>query len=146
MTFDARSKERLEALGRTLPKILPSPDSCKALQGDTHTPGGTQGKAEKLARHRLEREEDPAELFRALMKASPDGSVPPHLLDRLRELEGSSPLARAKEPSPSPSPQGANGSSARRSSKSVPRSGQGTKDQDLYTAFAHLLLEEDDHP
>ena len=51
----------------------------------------------------METEEDPEALFRELMKISPDGSVPPHLLERLRDLEQSRRNAAA-ESRPMPKP------------------------------------------
>jgi len=221
MTFDARSKERLEALGRTLPKKLPLPESAPPPQATdprsvapgaglqapvptgstsrrpgslvqrpqqpgsqsprvqatgaqaTGTQGtGIQGSKDKrgpreTARHRLEREQDPAELFRALISASADGTVPPHLLDRLRELEApplpssalatgqaaatlSGPLAQRSSnnrstPSPRTPGKGAKGSAsaANRLGSRNPGQGRASDDQDLYTAFAQLLLEDD---
>jgi len=79
MGLDARSRERLEQLGRRLPQPLPQPS------GDA--PGAAPAGEHRGRRHRLETETDPQELFRELMQASPDGQVPPHLLQRLRELE-----------------------------------------------------------
>ena len=73
MSFDARSRERLEALGRQLPKPLPLPEPARPRPD--------------APRHAVEIEQDPEQLFRELMAASADGSVPPHLMDRLRELE-----------------------------------------------------------
>ena len=75
MAFDPRSRQRLEELGRRLPQPLPSPGELTAEQ------------PRASGRHRIETETDPEQLFGALMRASPDGSVPPHLLDRLRQLE-----------------------------------------------------------
>jgi hypothetical protein len=73
MSFDARSLERLKQLGRSLPQPLPKPVPER------------QPAAAKL--HRLETEQDPEALFHELMRASADGSVPPHLMQRLRQLE-----------------------------------------------------------
>ena len=75
MSFDPRSLERLRELGRNLPQPLPAPQ-----------PPATRAKAEPK-RHRVETEQNPEQLFRELMQASPDGSVPEHLLQRLRQLE-----------------------------------------------------------
>ena len=75
MSFDARSLERLQELGRSLPKPLPKPERHEETKG-------TSGK-----RHRVETETDPQALFGELMKASEDGTVPPHLMDRLRQAE-----------------------------------------------------------
>lgn len=136
MTLDARSKARLEALGRTLPKKLPPPGPPAAEP----LPSGNQSggvRPEPGARHRLEKEEDPAELFRALMTASPDGSVPPHLLERLRDLE----TPRGVETSPAPGRDLAPGT------KRSPRPNRGERrvgdEPDLYTTFAQLLSEDD---
>ncbi|MEB3333690.1 MAG: hypothetical protein VKP70_01750 [Cyanobacteriota bacterium] len=150
MSFDARSKERLAALGRTLPQKLPPPEPPATPKGAEPTrPLPRQGPADS-ARHHLEREQDPAALFRALMQASPDGSVPPHLLDRLRELEGSRRPVVAETPPVDPSPR-----TPSQSAKGAPMAGKrrggrmpsrGTEDQDLYTAFAQLLLEDEGDP
>jgi hypothetical protein len=144
MSFDARSKERLEALGRTLPQKLPLPDA-KAIPSGASPPSVSGRKQAEAPRHSLEREEDPAELFRVLMQTSPDGTVPPHLLERLRELESSPPAApaqgmghRSESPSRGPKTQ------ARKSSRSGPATGVGKEEQDLYSAFAQLLLDDDD--
>jgi hypothetical protein len=71
MSLDPRSRERLEALGRQLPKPLPAPQPKPSSSA---------------ARHPVETEQDPERLFRELMAASPDGTVPPHLLERLKDL------------------------------------------------------------
>jgi hypothetical protein len=94
MAFDPRSLERLRELGRSLPRPLPQPEPAT----DPPKPGP--------ARHKLETETDPEALFRELMQASPDGTVPPHLMARLRDLETNrQPLrqpsaSRARKPSP----------------------------------------------
>jgi hypothetical protein len=153
MTFDARSKERLEALGRTLPKTLPVPKPAAAPRGTGEAAAAGSLPAEG-ARHPLEREQDPAALFRELIAASPDGSVPPHLLDRLRQLETpsrpSSPVAATPSPTPGASagPRQGSGAPVSRGGRRAPRnSGKApvsNDDQDLYTAFAQLLLEDDE--
>lgn len=75
MSFDARSLERLKQLGRSLPQPLPRPEPAPAAP------------AASERRHRVETETDPEALFRELMQVSPDGSVPPHLMERLRQAE-----------------------------------------------------------
>jgi hypothetical protein len=134
MSFDARSRERLEALGRSLPKPLPPPPSQQA------TPKATD------KRHRVEVEENPEALFRELMQVSPDGTVPPHLMERLRELEarrqGPTPQQGRTIPTQSPSrgrPTGAN-----TVGRADPRTA--ADHSDLYTAFQQLLLEDDEGP
>jgi hypothetical protein len=151
MTFDARSKERLEALGRTLPKKLPPPEpSTPARTSDLRASSGASGAAGASGasggapRHPLEREQDPAELFRALIAASPDGTVPPHLLDRLRELESSPTPAPPASPGPAQKTASAHPAAGPRRGKRSRRTIPANDDQDLYTAFAQLLLEDDD--
>ncbi len=119
MSFDAHSRERLEALGRTLPQPLPQPQPAA---------GSSPRATEK--RHRVEVEENPEALFRELMQVSPDGSVPPHLLDRLKQLEARRQPAAQAPAQPSPGRGG-------------PRRGPGPDHDDLYTAFQQLLLEDE---
>ncbi|MCP9882629.1 hypothetical protein KBY65_09060 [Cyanobium sp. Alchichica 3B3-8F6] len=128
MSFDARSRERLEALGRSLPKPLPTP---------TPPQQGTPKATDK--RHRVEVEENPEALFRELMQVSPDGTVPPHLMERLRELE-----ARRQDPPPAAAP--ASGRNRPTGANTVGRADPRTAADhvDLYTAFQQLLLEDDE--
>ena len=127
MSFDAHSRERLEALGRTLPQPLPQPQPAA---------GSSPRATEK--RHRVEVEENPEALFRELMEVSPDGSVPPHLIERLKQLEARRqpaaqvPVKGAAQTPVQPSP-----------SRGGPRRGPGPDHGDLYTAFQQLLLEEE---
>ena len=135
MSFDARSRERLEALGRTLPQPLPKP--VPQQQGE---PKATE------RRHRVEVEDNPEELFRELMQVSPDGSVPAHLMERLRELEAGR-QRQERPPGGNPAPLSASaGSSAkpperRRLGRPDPRTA--AEHADLYTAFQQLLLEDE---
>ncbi len=142
MSFDARSLERLQALGRQLPQPLPKPAP----------PAASTRPEPKL--HPIEREQDPEQLFRELMQASVDGTVPPHLLDRLRELEqaGTSRPARGPElPGAGPAQSTATPGQPRRN----PGPGRTTKgsrppaltsdERNLYEAFEDLLhLQEDE--
>jgi hypothetical protein len=155
MSFDARSLERLKQLGRSLPQPLPKP-----------APERPQAPAPKL--HRLETEQDPEALFRELMQASADGSVPPHLMQRLRQLEqerlarqqavarrpiSGEPAVRANSPANGAITAQANGAKAGRQASRDRRrgsSGLGQPDPrtaaehgELYTAFQQLLLEAD---
>ncbi len=93
MAFDPRSLERLKELGRTLPKPLPA-----------SAPSSQEPKRASEQRHRVETETDPDALFRELMTVSTDGTVPPHLLDRLRQSEQEK-LAKPPVASPSGQPQ-----------------------------------------
>lgn len=132
MSFDARSLERLQQLGRSLPQPLPQP----LPKASPDAPPG-----QRL--HPVETEENPEALFRELMTVSPDGSVPPHLLERLRDLEASRrDAAAASRTTAKP-----------RSSAAQPpnpaairaRSGAQNPDEDnLYVAFQQLLLEDED--
>jgi hypothetical protein len=136
MSFDARSRERLEALGRTLPQKLPLP-----LTPASPPPSGR--KADTAPRHRLETEENPDALFRALVEASADGSVPPHLLERLRELETTQPGNRPGAGAVLNSTPGTR-PTRNRAISPPPRRASGPE-RDLYDAFDDLLhLERDD--
>ena len=165
MSFDARSLERLQQLGRSLPQPLPQPETARAESSQASAPVGGR-------RHKVETETDPEALFRELMQVSPDGSVPPHLMDRLRQAEQEQQRRRrdqqqrelqnrlqsTRAPGGSTGPGGAGrspGSSVdapiRGSSplkRQAPRPGEPPRGldsatQELYVAFQHLLLEDD---
>ena len=155
MSLDPRSRERLAALGRSLPQKLPNPQK----PNPTAEPGPRSG------RHRLETEQDPEALFRELIAASSDGSVPSHLLDRLRELEGrqsaqprgqasQGEAEEARSPRGTSAPNRLTGSGAgpagqqprmsRSSQAKAPRRPRlDPEQQALYTTFADLLHDED---
>ena len=137
MSFDPRSLERLRELGRSLPQALPEPDrpvSPKAHQ----------------VRHKVETEDNPEELFRELMKVSEDGTVPEHLMARLKQLEAkrsphpstaSSPSGSAQELLPLPKPTSGKGKNTLpKPSNAAP----GSEEESLYVAFGQLLLEDDE--
>lgn len=139
MSFDARSRERLEALGRQLPRPLPAPPPPTPATG-TPAPGAPALER----RHPVETEQDPEKLFRALMNVSADGSVPPHLLERLRQLEtpaggesGTEPAGASPVAASGPATQALRGGTKRRPPDD-------DSERDLYTAFQQLLLEDDD--
>jgi hypothetical protein len=113
----------------------------------------------------VETEQDPQKLFRALMNVSADGSVPPHLLERLRQLEtpptsAGSPVAGSPRPGPAGGPgsgpgggqssDGASPGAASRRRTPTPRTGANRRppaddtERELYTAFQQLLLEDGD--
>ena len=138
MSFDPRSLERLRELGRQLPERLPQPEQPPA------PPKASQ------VRHRVETEKNPDELFRELMKASQDGTVPEHLMARLKQLEAQ------RKPTAQPSPFNSNDDTP---SLATPKSSQpgpgkntapkrpkvnpGSEEESLYVAFGQLLLEDE---
>ena len=139
MSFDPRSLDRLRELGRQLPKPLPEPDVPV-------TPKARQ------VRHKVETEQNPEKLFRELMQVSEDGTVPEHLMARLKMLEverSSSAKAAVVDASkvdsqlPPPVPQGGKGKSTRPNRPDV---APGSEEESLYIAFGqmfHEMLEED---
>ncbi|MEB3199014.1 MAG: hypothetical protein VKK62_00630 [Synechococcaceae cyanobacterium] len=141
MSLDPRSRERLAALGRTLPQKLPSPAAPSAPDPLP---------AEAGARlHRVETEQDPDALFHELMRASSDGTVPPHLLERLRELEQRRPASASPQAAAVMSVNGGPTTTPQRRSQpargATPPRRRGTdpEQQALYSAFQELLLDED---
>jgi hypothetical protein len=134
MSFDARSLERLQQLGRSLPKPLPKPEAPPAAEAPA-----------SQKRHRVETETDPQALFRELMQVSPDGSVPPHLMDRLRQAEQLRALQR-QNPQGSAAPGGLQprGASNELRPNRQRRPAANSEELELYTAFQALLLEGDE--
>jgi hypothetical protein len=123
MSLDPRSRERLEALGRQLPRKLPPPEPKPAA-----VPPADAGP--RPCRHPVETEVDPRRLFRELMDVSPDGTVPPHLLERLRQLE----TGRAAAGAGADRPAVPDAAAPRRAP--IPAA---SEERALYDAFADLL-------
>ena len=119
MTLDSHSLERLKELGRKLPKEISKPQS-----NESQYPKEIKGKNS----HPVEFETNPEQLFRELMEISPDGNVPPHLLERLKKLESNS----VKIDSPA-------GKHMNKKSQELSINDS----QKFYTQFKQYLLEED---
>jgi hypothetical protein len=144
MSFDARSLERLKQLGRSLPQPLPQPEPAPAAPTASER------------RHRVETETDPEALFRELMQVSPDGSVPPHLMERLRQAEANDRDLRRRQAQLAAGSAASGAGTATTGRGAQPRSARqpqrrgelrrplDSETQELYTAFQHLLLEDDE--
>ena len=139
MSFDPRSLERLRELGRQLPEKLPDPAGPPTISPRTGP-----------KRHRVETEQDPDALFRELMTVSEDGTVPEHLMARLKQLEArrqpsaTNPLEtpiRSSELPPPPSGSSGKGKTTRPRRPSVT---PGSEEESLYVTFGQLLLEDDE--
>ena len=140
MSFDPRSLERLKELGRSLPKPIAPP------QQTTNRPLKATEK-----RHRIETEDNPERLFQELMKASSDGTVPDHLMARLKDAErhvATQNKAKAKaQIAPSSqtlSRQPLRGGQGKTTRPSRPKVATGSEEESLYVAFGQLLLEDDE--
>ena len=119
MTFDSHSLERLKELGRKLPKEISKPKSNELKN---------QKETKKPKLHPVEIETNPEQLFRELMEISPDGNVPPHLLERLKILESN------------------NVKISSNSDSYINENSKDLSDEDslnLYTQFQQFLLEDD---
>lgn len=128
MGFDARSRQRLEELGRRLPAPLPLPEQAPQPQSGSKAAG----------RHAIETETDPERLFQAFMQASADGTVPPHLLDRLRQAEQQRSSRAAAAQSQKDSSSGMN----KRRNPGV-QSQRAQAQDPQYVAFEQMLLEDE---
>jgi hypothetical protein len=80
------------------------------------------------------------------MQVSPDGTVPPHLMERLRELEArrQGPTPQQGRTIPTQSPGRGRPTGANTVGRADPRTA--ADHGDLYTAFQQLLLEDDEGP
>lgn len=150
MSFDPRSLERLRQLGRQLPQPLSQP-----------TPPSGSSTKPSAKRHRVETEDDPQALFHELMKVSADGTVPDHLMDRLKQAEQKAEDLkrqdndrRTQSDSRPFSQPGANSPQARRNEGNTrkgkntrpirPNVTTGSEEESLYVAFGQLILEDDE--
>ena len=144
MSFDPRSLERLKQLGRQLPEAIPAPETETKTSAQTSRP-----------RHKVETEQDPKALFHELMQVSPDGTVPEHLMARLRDAEervdserrqqknAPSPLTQdtAASPTALPTRSTGKGKNTRPQRRDVV---PGSEEDSLYVAFGQMFLEEQD--
>ena len=140
MSFDPRSLERLKELGRSLPEPIAPP------QQPTDRPLKATEK-----RHRIETEDNPERLFQELMKASSDGTVPEHLMARLKDAErhiATQNKMKAKSQilpsSQTLSRQPLRGGQGKTTRPSRPNVAVGSEEESLYVAFGQLLLEDDE--
>ena len=140
MSFDPRSLKRLKELGRSLPEPIAPPQ-----QNTDHPVKATE------KRHRIETEDNPERLFQELMKASSDGTVPEHLMARLKDAERHVAIQnKAKvnaQPLPSSQPlsrQPLHGGQGKTTRPSRPKVAAGSEEESLYVAFGQLLLEDDE--
>lgn len=144
MSFDPRSLERLRQLGRQLPEPISAPETKKERSAKTSRP-----------RHRVETEQDPKALFHELLQVSQDGTVPEHLMARLRDAEERVDSERRQKlnvPSPLthdslasktavPARSTGKGKNTRPQRRDV---APGSEEDSLYVAFGQMFLEEQD--
>ena len=140
MSFDPRSLKRLKELGRSLPEPIAPP------QQNTDRPVKATEK-----RHRIETEDNPERLFQELMKASSNGTIPEHLMARLKDAErhvATQNKAKAKAQtlpsSQTLSRQPLRGGQGKTTRPSRPNVAAGSEEESLYVAFVQLLLEDDE--
>ena len=140
MSFDPRSLERLKELGRSLPEPIAPP------QQPTDRPLKATEK-----RHRIETEDNPERLFQELMKASSDGTVPEHLMARLKDAERHIATqnkmkanAQTLPSSQTLSRQPLRGGQGKTTRPTRPNVAAGSEEESLYVAFGQLLLEADE--
>ena len=144
MSFDPRSLERLRQLGRQLPEPIPAPEAETQRSAKTSRP-----------RHRVETEQDPKALFHELMQVSQDGTVPEHLMARLRDAEERVDSERRRKlNAPSPLTQDSLASQTAVSTRSTGKGKNtrpqrrdvvpGSEEDSLYVAFGQMFLEEQD--
>ncbi len=129
MSFDSHSLERLRELGRKLPSSLPLPNIKSSKKN----------KQIKAKLHPIETEQDPKKLFGELINASPDGNIPAHLLERLRQTEALSLEQKVLEEN---FPQVDSNEIPVRSNNSITNAR--SPQNELYLSFERLLQEEDD--
>ena len=126
MSLDPKNVERLRQVELQLRKNSPASISSSKPSKQTNS---------KL--HRIETEENPKELFRALIEASTNGEIPEHLITRLREIEKKERDAPLDKDLNKLTTKNDNRIKNKHSHKN--QSPEGAD----YVAFARLLLEED---
>lgn len=129
MSFDSHSLDRLRELGRKLPQRLQKSETTPIKES-----------IQQLNLHQVETEENPQQLFHSLMDISPNGSVPSHLVARLKEVETKelSKNNQAVFKDSTKNKQISSNETLINDSKSI------DEENNLYTSFKSLLLEEED--
>lgn len=129
MSFDSHSLDRLRELGRKLPQKLQKSETTPIKES-----------IQQLNLHQVETEENPQQLFHSLMDISPNGSVPSHLVARLKEVETKelSKNNQAVFKDSTKNKQISSNETLINDSKSI------DEENSLYTSFKSLLLEEED--
>tara|TARA_B100000700_G_C15027110_1_gene848756 strand:- start:2269 stop:2646 length:378 start_codon:yes stop_codon:yes gene_type:complete len=125
MSLNKDNQEKLENIKRQLPDISVSIDlSDNYIKTDNNS----------KKKHRIETTKDPKLLFKELIKASPDGKIPRHLIERLKFLEEEQ-IGIDLD----------NNSFKTKSSKHNKAKNQqfSETEENLYIAFKRLLLEEE---
>lgn len=152
MSFDPRSMERLRQLGRQLPEPLAKPE----------TKAESRAKATQK-RHPVETEENPQALFHELMTVSADGTVPEHLMARLKQAEQKAEEERRRQTTnrtpaggsvkaptastgaaPLPSPPGRQLGKGKNTQPRRIKVAPGSEEESMYVAFGQLFLEDDE--
>mgnify|MGYP001254891499 CR=1 FL=1 len=123
MSFDQRNLKRLENLSRQLPQPIENPKTSKKNKNTSENHS-----------HIIETETNPQSLFHELIQASTDGRVPPHLLNRLKEIE------TIQVSSSSSNIQKNQATNLRKKVKST----SSLKEESLYIAFREQLIEDDE--
>ena len=121
MTFDSQSIKRLNDLKGQLAK-----EGKKQKENLLNAP------SHKGNLHEVEIQTNPEKLFHSLMEISPDGSVPPHLIERLRQTESDTVLNEKIN---------FRKSSSEESNSLSPK--KQTSVDSLYLSFQNLLLEDE---
>ena len=129
MTLDPHNIENLQEIRRQLPQKLPEPDA---------TPKKKHLSNPKL--HPIETEEKPEALFKELMKASPDGIVPSHLINRLKQIEAK----QMKDKTSHYSNQSPHTNLNKNETRSTKRTDERTEEDILYDYFNRFLSEDED--
>jgi len=129
MSFNSNSLKRLRDLEQKLSKECSDNENQK------------QNKNQSSAKlHPIETEKNPELLFHELIKASEDGNIPQHLINRLQEIETRN-YNQVYNYKQNPLKNKSKGRQAKQNKKEL--SNQKQKDL-LYAEFNRLILEDDD--
>ncbi len=135
MNLNPNDLERLRKLSLQLQKTE-SQDSPALPSKNNST--------KKNALHPIETEEVPDKLFKELIKASPDGNVPPHLVSRLKEIEEKYYKKNYSEKGLHKKLNIQEDKSFSLSPANKKSTGKQTDEDKLYIDFKRLLLEDED--
>tara|TARA_Y100001968_G_C19411442_1_gene746529 strand:+ start:1473 stop:1886 length:414 start_codon:yes stop_codon:yes gene_type:complete len=134
MSLNKTNLERLRQLGRQLPQKLP-----------TETTNLPKRDLPEKQKSNITEEKKPEELFKEIVMASSDGNIAPHLITKLKEAEQKETTIGNQYPTQTLDKKNKDSKNPLKGKLTEPNKNLSANQNELYTSFQRLLLEEEDN-